>query len=74
MTRVMGTNEIDPDGIIVTLPLTLLEPGMSVFVPCVNVTEAMKQITRATRANDIPIRQKIVVEDHILGVRIWRTA
>jgi len=47
--------------------------GASVFIPCINTDEAMKQAAAITLEKGYKTEGQVVVENSILGIRIWRT-
>ncbi len=47
--------------------------GYSFFIPCINVKEAREELRRVTKRLDISIVTKVVIEDGVKGLRIWRT-
>lgn len=49
------------------------KPGQSIFIPCVNCAAVRKQIRELLTRRKIYIFAKIVVEDSVQGLRIWRT-
>jgi len=46
--------------------------GYSFFVPCINHREAEESIKRTTRRLGIKVATKLVIEDGIKGLRVWR--
>jgi hypothetical protein len=69
----MWLDDIDPDGVSITIPWDKFEVGDSVFVPCLNTTRCIWQAREQTQKRDFTISTRICVEDGYLGVRIWRT-
>jgi len=49
-----------------------LKVGYSFFVPCINPTEAREEIQRVTKRLKIATVTKVVVEDGVKGLRVWR--
>lgn len=47
--------------------------GYSFFVPCIDIVAAREEIDRVTRRLKIEVLTKVVVEDGIKGLRVWRT-
>jgi len=47
--------------------------GYSFFVPCIDVVAAREEVGRVTRRLNIEIITKVVIEDGVKGLRIWRT-
>lgn len=46
--------------------------GTSVFIPCLDEVKARKQIREVTNRLKLTIVTKVVVEDGIKAVRIWK--
>lgn len=46
--------------------------GYSFFVPCINEKEARKTLDRVTNRLKIEVVSKVVIEDGIKGLRVWR--
>lgn len=46
--------------------------GMSFFVPCIDTKAARAEVTRVTRRLKIRVVTKIVIEEGIKGLRVWR--
>jgi hypothetical protein len=49
------------------------QKGCSFFVPCINVPEAKEEIARVCHRLKIDFVTKLVVEDGVKGLRVWRT-
>ncbi len=49
------------------------KPGQSIFIPCLNCVAVRKQIKDLLTRHKIYVFAKIVVEDSVQGLRIWRT-
>lgn len=46
--------------------------GSSFFIPCLNPAGAKKEILCITRRLKYNVLTKVVIEDGIRGVRVWR--
>lgn len=46
--------------------------GHSFFVPCIDVAEARETISRVTKRLRMETVSKVVVEDGVKGLRVWR--
>jgi hypothetical protein len=46
--------------------------GYSFFVPCIDHEQALAEVHRVTKRLKIKFVSKVVVEDGIKGLRIWR--
>jgi hypothetical protein len=47
-------------------------PGYSFFVPCIDTKIAKQTILTVTRRLQMEIIMRVVVEDGIKGLRVWR--
>ena len=48
------------------------KPGYSFFVPCIDAEAARQTLANVTRRLRIKTLTKIVVEDGVKGLRVWR--
>ena len=48
------------------------QPGSSIFLPVVDTTAALAAIKREAKRLEFQYVCKIVVEDGIKGIRVWR--
>ena len=46
--------------------------GYSFFVPCIDVAAARAEIARVTKRLKMGVVTKVVVEDGVKGLRVWR--
>jgi len=69
----LRTYDIAPDGVRIVIDWNKFVVGSSMFIPCINTTAAVRQITKITNNRLQQITTKIVVENDLLGVRVWRT-
>ena len=70
---VLKTDDLNPDGVRIVVNWDDMVAGASVFIPCINTDEAMKQAAAITLEKGYKTEGRIVVENNILGIRIWRT-
>lgn len=47
-------------------------PGTSIFIPCLNPASAKTQVLAVTKRLRINILMKVVLQDGIRGLRVWR--
>jgi hypothetical protein len=71
---VLTLDQIGPDGVLVVVDWDAMKVGSSVFVPCINTTEALKQVGGIFTRRGWEMRVVIRAENDIWGVRIWRSA
>ena len=48
------------------------QPGSSIFIPAVDTQSAIEAIKREAKRLEFQFIHKIVVEDGIKGIRVWR--
>jgi hypothetical protein len=60
------------DGVDYTINWEDFTVGSSFFIPCVGVTEAKDRIERKMKRLNYNVIVKIVIEDGIRGLRVWR--
>ena len=65
-------DDLDPDGVKFVINWDKMAVTASVFIPCVNTEEAKRQVKRITAEKDWQVDMKVVIEDNILGLRVWR--
>jgi hypothetical protein len=46
--------------------------GYSMFIPCLDPSKAKKDILRVTNRLKVDVLLKIVIEDGVQGIRMWR--
>ena len=47
-------------------------PGTSIFIPAVNTDAALAAIKKESERLEFQFTHKVVVEDGIMGIRVWR--
>jgi hypothetical protein len=67
-------DDLFPDGIRIIVDWDLMQVGDSVFVPCINVHELQRQLPPIFERREWGHKFRVACENHILGVRIWRSA
>jgi biotin carboxylase len=48
------------------------EPGHSFFVPCLDDKTGIEKITAIMKRLGFPVIIKVVIEDGVRGLRVWR--
>jgi hexokinase len=49
-----------------------LKVGYSFFVPCIDTRAAKEEVQRVTKRLKVATVMKVVVEDGVKGLRVWR--
>tara|TARA_R100001530_G_scaffold129300_1_gene99547 strand:+ start:962 stop:1189 length:228 start_codon:yes stop_codon:yes gene_type:complete len=70
---VLKKNDLNPDGVRIVVKWDDMEVGASVFVPCINTEEAMRQAAKILVNKGYKTEARVTIENEILGIRIWRT-
>lgn len=48
------------------------KPGTSFFIPCIDCTEARKEVLKVTKRLKINVLTKQCIENGIRGLRVWK--
>lgn len=72
--EVLKLDDVGPDGVRFIVDWDRVCVADSVFIPCLNVTLADKQVRAIFARRHWEIRVAVRTENNILGLRIWRTA
>ena len=65
--------DLDPDGVHVTVNWDAMDVGWSFFLPCLDVEKAQLQLKIVEKTRDWKFKTQTCVEDGKLGLRVWRT-
>lgn len=60
------------NGVHVVVLWKEFKPGASIFIPSVDVTETINAIKRESKRLEFQFVHKVVIENGIRGVRVWR--
>jgi len=71
---VLKEDDIGPDGVRFVVDWDAMQRGDSIFVPCLNVKLARRQIEKIFERKCWKARFQVQIKSNILGLRIWRTA
>lgn len=66
-------HDLEPDGLVITVNWDYMEVGSSIFVPCINVDTCKRQVREIAHMFGWIVITRVCIEDHRLGLRIWRT-
>ena len=48
------------------------EKGASFFIPCLDPVKSKKIIVKETKKRKYVVTTKVVIEDDVQGIRVWR--
>ena len=71
--KVLKTYDLAPDGVMIEVNWEGMAIGSSIFVPCINTGEAIKQVNKIFRDKHWELEHRLRIEGGSLGVRFWRT-
>tara|TARA_Y100000592_G_scaffold29254_1_gene46674 strand:+ start:10104 stop:10325 length:222 start_codon:yes stop_codon:yes gene_type:complete len=69
----LKNDELDPDGLCITVNWDAMDVGWSFFLPCLDVEKAQKQIKSIEKLKNWKFKTQTRVENKKLGLRVWRT-
>ena len=67
------STDISPDGVRIVIDWGKFVVGTSVFVPCVNTKQAMRDIVAASGIAHKDLVKRVCVDKGRYGVRVWRS-
>jgi hypothetical protein len=70
---VWKTYDLHPDGVRIQVNWDKMVIGASVFIPCINTEEAIKQSIKIFADRGWTLDHRVRIEGGNLGLRIWRT-
>ena len=65
-------DDLDPDGVKVTVRWDEFVVEASIFIPCINTEKAKKQLKRVAHMKQYKTTIQICIENGMWGVRMWR--
>tara|TARA_R110002020_G_scaffold29788_2_gene94135 strand:+ start:6535 stop:6762 length:228 start_codon:yes stop_codon:yes gene_type:complete len=65
--------DLDPDGVLVTINWEIMDVGWSFFLPCLDVEKAQMQLKDVEKLKNWKFKTQTCVENKKLGLRVWRT-
>jgi hypothetical protein len=71
--KVLKIDDLNPDGLRITVDWSAMDIGYSVFIPCVNTEKAKDQIKNVAKMKYWTVETRVVEENGKLGLRTWRT-
>ncbi len=65
-------HEVLTNGVDYQIVWSEFKPGSSMFLPAINTEAAIAAIKRESKRLEFEFVHKIVIEDGIQGIRVWR--
>ena len=69
---ILKSDDLNPDGVRIVVNWDNMVTSSSVFILCVDVQEAVRQIKNIAKTKSWDVKAYVRVENNKLGVRIWR--
>lgn len=67
-------DELNPDGVRISVEWDKFVPGASVFVPTLNTEEAIKQAKEIAKLRHWKVATRVRIEAGRRGIRMWRVS
>jgi hypothetical protein len=71
--KVLKIDDLNPDGLRITVNWESMDIGHSVFIPCINTEKAKEQVKNVAKMKYWTVETRVLTEDEKLGLRVWRT-
>jgi len=68
----MRTKRMLVEGVKYDINWRNFKPGTSIFIPCLDPVRAKTQVLVVMRRLRIKVLMKVVIQDGIRGLRVWR--
>ena len=59
-------------GISFEIDWSKFKPGRTFFIPCLDIESAKYEVERVTKRLRYSIEMKVVIENGVKGLRVWR--
>ena len=73
MKMALKIDDLDPDGVLITINWGTMDVGWSFFIPCLDVEKAQLQLKEVEKLKNWKFKTQTCVENKKLGLRVWRT-
>lgn len=70
--KILRTYDLAPDGVRIEVNWDSMGIGTSIFIPCINTEDAIKEVNRICTEKGWEITSRVRIENGCLGVRFWR--
>ena len=71
--KVLKVDDLNPDGLRITVNWEDMGVGTSIFLPCVNTEKGKEQLKKLAKRKDWTFDIQVCIEGGKLGLRAWRT-
>ena len=70
--KVLKIDDLNPDGLRITINWGVMDVKSSIFIPCINTEKAKDQLKKLAKRKKWEFEVQIRIEDKKLGLRVWR--
>ena len=70
--KILRTYDLAPDGVRIEVNWDSMSIGTSIFIPCINTEDAIKEVNHICTEKGWEITSRVRIENGCLGVRFWR--
>lgn len=70
--KVLKIDDLNPDGLRITVNWGVMDVKSSIFIPCINTEKAKDQLKKLAKRKKWEFEVQIRIEDKKLGLRVWR--
>ena len=71
--KVLKVDDLNPDGLRITVNWEDMGVASSIFVPCINTEKCKEQLKSLAKRKEWELDTQVCVENGKLGLRAWRT-
>lgn len=68
----LSHSDLSPDGVRLTVDWDKFVVGTSIFIPCVNIRQALLDIVAASGIPRSDLTKRVCVERGKYGLRVWK--
>jgi hypothetical protein len=71
--KVLKIDDLNPDGLRITVNWGDMEVKSSIFIPCVDTEKGKEQLKKLAKRKNWEFDTQVCIEGGKLGLRAWRT-
>jgi hypothetical protein len=71
--KVLKIDDLNPDGLRITVNWGDMEVKSSIFIPCVDTEKGKEQLKKLAKRKNWEFDTRVCIEGGKLGLRAWRT-
>ena len=71
--KALKIDDLNPDGLRITVNWEDMGASSSIFVPCINTEKGIEQLKKLAKRKEWVFETQVCIENGKLGLRAWRT-